>query len=143
MIEKELFTMIKNVLKNSGEFDSFQDSEYLELMDLNKRTDQAVIIGVNDGQRIAPGVPFWKFSILLGISLRSTFDKDRAKSNQYFQALRNIASNQIELLKGSSGEDFQTIDAIHIDNDLKTSAGFDENDKFFIRQINLVCFLTR
>lgn len=144
MIEQEIYSRIKDFLtgSSSSPLYAYRDS-VVRIHENELRGDKCLLIGVENGRALAPGVPFRQYDVVLGFAIKYTENSYRSTLETVISAIRSNADDLAANLKVYTGTEIASVDAFYPSVQGAETEGIDESDKYFVHHITFTLFLSR
>jgi len=144
MIEQEIYARIKDFLTGSASSPlyAYRD-DVVRIHQDELRGDKSLLIGVENGRSLAPGVPFRQFDVVLGFAIKYTEPGYRSILETVISAIRSNTDDLAANLKAYTGTEIASVDAFYPAVQGAETEGVDESDKYFMHNVTFTLFLSR
>ena len=144
MIEQEIFSKIKVFLTGNSSAPLYAyRNDVVRIHQDDIRGDKCLLIGVENGRALAPGVPFRQYDVILGFAVKYTEAGYRGTLETVVSSIRGNADALAANLKTYSGTEIASVDAFYPAVNTPDFEGIDESDKYFVHNITFTLFLSR
>lgn len=144
MIEQEIYAKIKDFLTGSSSAPLYAyRNDVVRIHQDELRGDKCLLIGIENGRALAPGVPFRQYDVTLGFAIKYTETGYRSTLETVISAIRSNADDLAANLKAYTGTEIASVDAFYPAVQGAETEGIDESDKYFMHNVNFALFLSR
>ena len=144
MIEQEIYARIKDFLTGSSSAPLYAyRNDVVRIHQDELRGDKCLLIGVENGRALAPGVPFRQYDVVLGFAIKYTESGYRGTLETVISTIRSNAELLAANLKLYTGTEISSIDGFYHSGSTAETEGVDESDKYFVHHITFTLFLSR